>query len=67
MKKIKKWLLLQIHLKEGVKPKDLNEALEKRYKNKLIFEKQEELYITFKHKEDKNVKFEHTIHATANS
>ena len=56
LKKIKKWLILQIHLKEGVKPKDLNEALEKRYKNKLIFETPEELYITFKHKEDKNVR-----------
>jgi hypothetical protein len=56
LKKIKKWLILQIHLKEGVKPKDLNKALEKRYKNKLIFETPEELYITFKHKEDKNVR-----------
>ena len=56
LKKIRKWLILQIHLKEGVKPDNLDEVLEKRYNNKLIFETPEELDITFKNKESKNLR-----------
>ena len=56
LKKIKKWLILQIHIKEGVEPKDLNDVLKKRYNNKLIFETPEDLDIIFKHKEDKNIR-----------
>ena len=54
--KIKKWISLQIYIKEGKKPKNINEILEKRYKNKLIFETPEELEIIFKHKENKNLR-----------
>ena len=54
--KIKKWISLQIHIKEGVKPKNINEILDKRYKNKLIFETPEELEIIFKNKENKNLR-----------
>lgn len=56
LKKIKKWLILQIHIKEGVKPDNLDEALEKRYNKKLIFETAEELDIILKNKENKNLR-----------
>ena len=38
--KIKKWIILQIFIKDGetVKEENLNDVLEKRYNNKLIFE-----------------------------
>ena len=54
--KLKKWISLQIYIKEGVNPTDINEVIEKRYKNKLIFETPEELDIILKHKEDKNLR-----------
>ena len=37
LRDIEKWLNLQIHIKEGIEPKNLKEAL-KKYNNKLIFE-----------------------------
>ena len=57
--KIKKWIILQIFIKDGetVKEENLNDVLEKRYNNKLIFETPEELDIILKHKEDKNLRF----------
>ena len=55
MKKIEKWLILQIYIKDGKKPKNLKNEL-KKYKNKLIFETPEDLDIIFKNKENKNLR-----------
>jgi hypothetical protein len=55
LKKIEKWLILQIYIKDGKKPKNLKNEL-KKYKNKLIFETPEDLDIIFKNKENKNLR-----------
>ena len=55
IKKLEKWLILQIHIKEGKKPSDLKNALSK-YNNKLIFETPEDLDIVFTNKENKNLR-----------
>ena len=56
IKKIEKWLILQIYIKDGKKPKNLKDELLKNYKNKLIFETPEDLDIIFKNKENKNLR-----------
>ena len=55
LKKMEKWLILQIYIKEGEKPKNLKSAL-KKYNNSLIFETPEDLDIIFKNKENKNLR-----------
>ena len=56
--KLKKWIHLQIYIKEGekVKPENLKGFLEKKYNNQSIFESPEELEIIFTHKENKNLR-----------
>ena len=55
LKNIEKWLYLQIHIKEGVEPKNLNNAL-KRYKNQLIFNSFEELNNSLINRENRNLR-----------
>ena len=55
LRDIEKWLNLQIHIKEGIEPKNLKEAL-KKYNNKLIFESLDELNNTLLYKENRNLR-----------
>lgn len=55
LKNIEKWLVLQIYIKEGVKPKNIKKDI-KKYNNKLIFETYEDLYNTLIHKENNNLR-----------
>ena len=52
---IQKWLKLQIYIKEGKEPEDLNIALEK-YEGKLIFNSMEELENNLSYKENQNLR-----------
>lgn len=56
--KLKKWIILQIYIKEGekIKPENLENILEKKYNNQPIFETPDELDIIFTHKENKNLR-----------
>ena len=56
--KLKKWIILQIYIKEGekVKSENLKDILEKKYNNQSIFETPEEVDIIFTQKENKNIR-----------
>jgi len=55
LKDIEKWLKLQIYMKEGKNPENINVALEK-YEGKLIFNSMEELENNLSYKEYQNLR-----------
>lgn len=55
LKIIEKWIYLQIYIKEGEEPKNLNNSL-KKYNNQLIFDSLEELNNTLTYIENRNLR-----------